>query len=251
MIILNGLVFLYQQALPPLGQTDFALTRGFVPKRLQLVNSGKELALQIPLPPQQQPRGVRDPRIRPAAAKARFREVVLSTETTPTLATMITCMFLHGGWLHLVGNMWFLWIFGNNIEDHLGHIRFVLFYLVCGLIASLVHFAFDPSSPIPTIGASGAIAGVLGAYAVTYPYARVRTLVFLLVFVTMIDLPALIVLGAWFLLDLFNAQQSLVGGNQSGVAVWAHVGGFVAGTLLIWLFSLGSSYPRTKRRRFP
>src|SRR3954447_2304380 len=141
-----------------------------------------------------------------------------------TLLTILFAMFMHGGLLHLAGNMLFLWIFGNNVEDSMGHFRFAAFYLLGGLVATFAQVAIDPSSTTPTLGASGAIAAVLGGYAVLYPRARVVTLIFIIIFVTVIELPALLVLGVWFLLQLASASsQPLHGG---GVAYFAHIGGF-------------------------
>jgi membrane associated rhomboid family serine protease len=148
-------------------------------------------------------------------------------------ASLVTCMFLHGSWMHLLGNMWFLWLFGNNVEDRLGGLLYLLFYLGGGVVASGVHWAVDPESVIPVIGASGAIAAVLGAYAVTWPWARVSCLVFLVIFITIIDVPALVVLGVWFVAQVMAGQQSLVGDVSGGVAWWAHVGGFAAGALVM------------------
>ncbi len=144
--------------------------------------------------------------------------------------SMVTCMFLHGGWMHLIGNMWFLWIFGNNCEDRLGHLLFLLYYLVGGLVASLCHWWVEPASTVPMVGASGAVAAVLGGYAVTWPWARIRTLVFLFVIVTLVDVPALIFLGLWFFGQLLAGSQQ---GPVENVAWWAHVGGFVAGAVLM------------------
>ncbi len=155
-------------------------------------------------------------------------------ELVPAELTVVTSMFLHGGWMHLIGNMLYLWIFGNNIEDAMGHWRFVLFYLLCGAAAALAQVLQDPASATPMIGASGAIAGVLGAYLLLYPRARVLVLVFLGFFVTTLRLPALLVLGFWFVLQFLNAVVS--GEAGGGVAWWAHIGGFVAGLGLILLF---------------
>ena len=155
-------------------------------------------------------------------------------ELVPAELTVVTSMFLHGGWMHLIGNMLYLWIFGNNIEDAMGHWRFVLFYLLCGAAAALAQVLQDPASATPMIGASGAIAGVLGAYLLLYPRARVLVLVFLGFFVTTLRLPALLVLGFWFVLQFLNAV--VAGEAGGGVAWWAHIGGFVAGLGLILLF---------------
>ena len=141
--------------------------------------------------------------------------------------TLFTSMFMHGGILHLVGNMLYLWIFGNNIEDFLGTFRFILFYFLAGIGASLAHILFHPNSMVPMIGASGAIAGVLGAYLILYPRARVMTLVFLFVFIRVIPVPAAFILGLWFFVQIMNA------GFGGGVAWFAHIGGFVIGVLLI------------------
>lgn len=159
--------------------------------------------------------------------------------------TLLSCMFLHGGLLHVAGNMWFLWIFGNNIEDRLGHFRFVLFYLLTGAAATGCHYLIDRQSAAPVIGASGAVAGVMGAYAVLYPFARVRTLVVIVILITTVDLPALVVLGFWFLGQLLSATGQLGMDLNGGVAFWAHVGGFVAGALLIYpaMFGLPEEPP--------
>ena len=146
----------------------------------------------------------------------------------PLYATLLTSLFLHGDWLHLGGNMLYLWIFGNNIEDFLGHLRFLVFYLFCGVAATVAHIASGPDSVLPLIGASGAIAGVLGAYVAAYPSARVLTLVFLFVFVQIIRIPAIIVLGGGFVIQLLNASA---GGGS--VAWYAHIGGFIVGFCLM------------------
>ena len=145
------------------------------------------------------------------------------------LLPLVTAMFMHAGWLHLLGNLLYLWIFGNNVEDVMGHGRFLAFYLLCGLLAAAVQIGAQPESRVPMIGASGAIAGVLGAYLVQFPTARVRTLLFLIVIIRVVALPAVIVLGVWLLLQLIAAGA---GGGQ-GVAWFAHLGGFLAGALFI------------------
>ena len=145
--------------------------------------------------------------------------------------TLITAMFLHGGILHLFGNMLYLWIFGNNIEDRLGSLRFLLFYLISGLGASFTHIFFNPNSQMPMIGASGAIAGILGAYLILFPRANVMTMVFFFFFVRIVPIPAAIVLGLWFFLQMLNI------GMGGGVAWFAHIGGFLIGILLIRIFA--------------
>ncbi len=146
---------------------------------------------------------------------------------------LFSSMFLHGGWLHFLGNMLYLWVFGDNVEDRLGHFRFLVFYLVCGVAAALLHILTDLSSTLPTVGASGAIAGVLGAYLILFPGARVLTLVPIFFFFQLIELPALIFLGLWFVMQFFSGAISLTAGQVGGTAWWAHIGGFVAGMVLI------------------
>ena len=151
------------------------------------------------------------------------------------IVTIFVSMFLHGGWLHLGGNMLYLWIFGDNVEDRLGHFKYLLFYLLCGVIATLTHAFFNPGSRMPSIGASGAIAGVLGAYLLMFPKARVVTLIPIVVFFIIREIPAIIVLGLWFVLQLFVGVASLGvadAQNAGGVAYFAHIGGFAAGMLL-------------------
>jgi membrane associated rhomboid family serine protease len=155
-----------------------------------------------------------------------FRTLAHLPRIYPPL-TLFTSMFLHGGLFHLFGNMLFLWIFGNNVEEYLGSLRFLFFYLFCGLAAGLTQIAFSPNSRVPMIGASGAVAGVLGAYFILYPRARVLTLVFLLFFIRIVPIPAAYVLGFWFILQLLNV------GLGGGVAWFAHIGGFISGILLI------------------
>ncbi len=149
--------------------------------------------------------------------------------------TVLTSMFLHGGWFHLIGNMWFLWLFGNNIEDSMGRSRYLPFYLICGFTAAALQTLLNPGSAVPMVGASGAISGIMGAYVVLYPRVRVHLLVVLVVFITRIEVPAYVMLGYWFLLQLLGGT-STIGTQQGGVAFWAHVGGFVAGAALIQLF---------------
>jgi len=146
----------------------------------------------------------------------------------------LTSMFLHGGWFHLLGNMWFLWVFGNNVEDSMGRVRFVVFYLLTGLAAAAAQTLANPASPIPMIGASGAIGGVMGAYAALYPRARVEMLIVLGFYVTRAAVPAVVVLGYWFLIQLLSGIPTLAA-EGGGVAFWAHAGGFVAGLLLSFL----------------
>ncbi len=196
LIALNVLVFLYELSIGPVRQATFVRSFALVPADL-------------------------------FAGSANTSALAAGT-------TIITSMFLHGGVLHVAGNMLFLWIFGNNIEDATGRFRFVLFYLCCGAAAALCHAARSPQSPVPMIGASGAVSGILGAYLLLYPRARVLTLVPLGFFVRVIEIPAMVVLGFWFVIQFLYALA--LPEASSGVAWQAHVGGFVAGGTLIGLF---------------
>ena len=152
--------------------------------------------------------------------------------------SVLVSMFLHGGWLHIGGNMLYLWIFGNNVEDRLKRLLFIVFYLLGGLAATALQLAFGPDSAVPNVGASGAIAAILGAYLVLFPHARVYTIVFFF-FITAVELPAVVVLGLWFVLQLFSGVGGLGADVSSGVAYWAHVGGFAFGAAVTWLFFRG------------
>lgn len=165
------------------------------------------------------------------------RELMCVVDAQPAPATVVTSMFLHGGWFHLIGNMVFLWVFGNNIEDAMGHSRFVLFYLLSGIAAAAAQMVINPDSVVPMVGASGAVSGVLGAYLLLYPRVRVHTIVFLGFYVTTIALPAYLMLGYWILLQVLGGLPSLAGADRGGVAFFAHIGGFVAGLVLIKLFA--------------
>lgn len=217
----NTVIFLGSLRLAPVDQAVLWYGRGFVPARMGQLVHDRPLVVEQKLPDPQRPQLVKTWRmvLQPAP-----REILLS---------LATCMFLHGNWLHLIGNMWFLWVFGNNVEDRLGHVTFLLFYLLGGLLASACHWMIEPNSTTPVIGASGAVAAMLGAYAITWPWARVKTLLFLFVFITVVDLPALMVLGVWFLMQLVSATEASRVQMSGGVAWWAHVGGFVAGLALM------------------
>lgn len=199
LIGINALVFLYQLALPGHAGERFVYTFGMIPA---------VLFGYAALPP--------------------------SLAEIPSWATIFTSMFLHGGLMHIAGNMLFLWVFGNNVEDAMGHARFIVFYLLCGVAAALTQGFSDPSSQIPMIGASGAISGVLGAYLILHPRAEVHTLLFLGIFIRVIELPAMIVLGLWFGLQVLSAL--VASGEGGGIAFLAHIGGFIAGAILIPLF---------------
>jgi membrane associated rhomboid family serine protease len=198
-ILANVLIFLYQVSLGPRQGQLFVYQFGAIPA---VVFGGKHL---------------------PA-----------SLATIPPTLSLFTSMFLHGGWMHLIGNMWFLWIFADNIEDAMGRTRFLVFYFLSGLAASLCHAFANPASTIPTVGASGAISGVLGAYFLLYPRAQVLVLIPLGFFTRLIYLPAVVALGFWFLLQLFSG--TIGAGQGGGVAWWAHIGGFLAGMLMVGFF---------------
>jgi membrane associated rhomboid family serine protease len=227
LVALNVLVYLWMSRLPEWEQQKLAYQRGFVPARIAQLDRPYPIYVSIDVP-------VHFPffgdRIVP-------RPLELAPAPRQIWMSLLTCMFLHGSWMHLLGNMWFLWLFGNNVEDRLGPFFYLTLYIFGGLMASGAHWMITPNSVMPVIGASGAIAAVLGAYAVTWPWARVSCLVFLVIFVTIVDLPALIVLGAWFLVQVLSGQAALDGAGSGGVAWWAHIGGFVAGMALMPLLS--------------
>ena len=191
--------FLWQESLPPRLQESVTYSLGVVPAVLFGYNA---------LPP--------------------------DLQLVPGWASIFTSMFMHGSWLHLIGNTWFLWIFGRGVEGAMGHIRYFFFYFICGIAAALTQSLADPTSTLPMIGASGAIAGVLGAYFILYPYANVRVLVLFFLFIRVVNVPALIVLGLWFLGQVLSGAATPM--DQGGVAVWAHIGGFLAGVALVALF---------------
>ncbi|QDT05290.1 Rhomboid family protein [Rubripirellula lacrimiformis] len=210
---------------------------GFVPLRLTdpsaVATVQQQMAVQTPL-----------------GVQVAVVEHVLAPAVISPWMTVITCMFLHGGWMHFIGNMWFLYIFGDNVEDRLGHVGYTLMYLGTGIAAGLAHYATDSGSPIPTIGASGAIAGVMGAYAWFYPHARVQAVLPIVIFLQIFVLPAPIFLGIWFAIQTFSGVSATASGDASGVAWWAHIGGFAAGALVALIVGrahLGRS-PVTERR---
>ena len=171
------------------------------------------------------------------------RGIIWSIETpVATWVTIFTSMFMHGGFMHFAGNMMFLWVFGDNIEDRLGHVKYLFFYLLTGVVATLAHLAIDPSSSTPLVGASGAISGVLGAYVVLYPYNRIKALVVLYI-ITVIELRAAILLGLWFVWQLFQGFISLGISSQVNVAFFAHIGGFVAGSSILVAIKLVAREP--------
>lgn len=225
LVAVNVLAFLWFLQLSPRQRDDATLHRGFIPARVDQLVHPQKLDVWRDVPARRWDG-------RPVVVRQKIGE--LPPDRGQIILSLFTCMFLHAGWIHLLGNMWFLWLFGNNVEDRLGHVVFLLFYLAGGLFASGCHWLFNMESLAPVVGASGAVAAVLGAYAISWPWARVHTLVFLVIFITVVDLPALAVLGAWFLLQLVQGHAQLAGvPDAGGVAWWAHVGGFVAGMAMM------------------
>jgi len=226
LVAVNVAAYLWLSALPARQEQMAVLAYGFIPARIGQLIEPKPITVEIPRRQLQTPEGL----------VVEFERFQFPPQPLQILLSLVTCMFLHGGWWHLIGNMWFLSIFGNNVEDRLGSAVYLMFYLGGGLAATAAQWLINPASTSSVIGASGAVAAVLGAYAITWPWARIESLVFLFVFFTIIELPALFVLGLWFVGQLLEAMQVLnLPGNQlaysSGVAWWAHVGGFVAGLL--------------------
>ncbi len=210
LILINVLVFLYEVSLGS-RTNDFIFAYSVVP--IAIVHGVPQTAFQG-VPP----------------------DIAFQTPQ-PVYLTLLTSMFMHGGWLHLGGNMLFLYIFGDNVEDRMGHLGYLIFYLFCGIIASMAQIFVDPNSVIPSLGASGAIAGVLAAYLVLFPWSRVDTVIFIVIFFTIVRIPALLLIGLWFVLQFFDGLSSLATTQQSqgGVAYFAHIGGFVAGLLITLL----------------
>lgn len=227
-------VFVWQASAPDGGE-EIISRYGMIPVRVTRNEAGPLLA-SLPEPA----------RARSGELVIVHRERELPALTIPPWMTLITCMFLHGGLMHIVGNLWFLWIFGDNIEDRYGHVPFLIMYLLSGIVASLLQLASNPTSPIPTVGASGAIAGVMGSYLVLFPHARVVTLIPLGIIWHATLLPAPLFLGIWFLFQFASAAFSQP--DVGGVAFWAHVGGFVAGAgLTLWGKSNGWLTPTSGR----
>src|SRR5882757_1931354 len=197
LIMLNVLTFLYEVSLPPRAGQALIYTFGLIPSHTEM--------LFVP------------------------HGATLSQALLP----MVTSMFLHGGWMHLLGNMLFLWVFGGAVEDALGHFQYLLFYFLCGIGSAATHLAFNWGSKIPTVGASGAISGIMGAFIVLYPRSRVTTLIPALFLFFTIRIPAVLMLGYWFFIQVFSGVASLGMSDQGGVAWWAHVGGFLLGAILV------------------
>jgi len=208
LIVVNTLIFLYQWSLGPRVGEQFVFAYGMIPARIDLLLTGGGVTFG------------------------------------QTFSPLLTSTFLHGGWLHLIGNMWFLWVFGDNVEDQFGHVRYLVFYLLCGVGAGLVHTLFNLHSTVPAVGASGAISGVLGAYLVMFPGRRVLTVVWVVFFIFTVELPAFILLGYWFVLQALSGLGSLGMKAAGGVAWWAHIGGFLLGA------AFTRAFRRPRRRVF-
>ncbi|MBN1908934.1 MAG: rhomboid family intramembrane serine protease [Pirellulales bacterium] len=226
-IAVNVVIFFWISRLTH-GQREWVtLHRGFVPARVSQLFNPRPIAI---------PRQVLVQH--PFFGRAILQgQVVMPPDRGEILLSFLTSQFLHGSWLHVIMNMWYLALFGKNVEDRLGRGVFLLFYLVGGVLAAACHWAIEPNSITPVIGASGAVAAVLGGYAIAWPWARVHTLIFLIVFITIIDVPALVLLGIWFLMQLMEAHGQLNLHLAGGVAWWAHVGGFLAGMAMMPLLS--------------
>jgi rhomboid family protein len=216
LVLVNAMVFILQLTLSPESLQQMAYLFGIVPARF----THQEWAASVGFP-------------------------------VGTYWPVLTHQFLHGGWLHVISNMWALWIFGDNVEDRMGSVRFTIFYLVCGSVAGLVHIFINPDSVVPTVGASGAIAGVLGAYLMFFPTSRILVLFPIFIFPLFFEVPAVLYLVIWFLTQLFSGTLSLAGpARVADIAWWAHIGGFICGMILCWVFarrspSRGTPYEAT------
>ncbi len=233
LIALNVLVYFFQWVLDDQARTRFVFRFGAIPRAFQVIGKGEQ-AFSMPLgQPQWVLRNGQEVLVDPPLADVR-----LSGTWAAALVPLVTSMFLHGSWLHVIGNMWFLWLFGDNVEDRLGRARFVLLYLLSGLAATVSQVIVNWGELTPIIGASGAVAGVLGAYMITYPYARVLTFVpFFYFFWPVVELPAFVFLLLWFLMQFVQGTAALAVPAAGGVAWWAHVGGFIAGLILMRLIA--------------
>jgi membrane associated rhomboid family serine protease len=218
-IIINALVFLYQLSLDYISQQEFILSFGLIPATFTdtpLNSIVSEYSYQI--------------------STILKRSITLDAVPGNPFLTTFTSMFMHGSLMHIIGNMWFLWIFGDNVESTFGHARFGIFYLLCGIGAAFTQIFIDVSSMIPMVGASGAIAGVLGAYMLRFPRARVHVFIFLFIIITTIQIPAFIVIGIWFFTQISSGLGALGSGQSAGIAWFAHIGGFIAGVIFERIF---------------
>jgi membrane associated rhomboid family serine protease len=233
LIAITALAFVGQ--LMELGETGSTLVEryGMIPKRVWQPESAIYL-----------------PEVVPVGSELVLREREAERPPFTPWFTLLTCIFLHGGWMHFLGNMWFLFIFGDNVEDRVGHVGYLLFYVFCGVAASAAHLFTNPGSYVPTIGASGAIAGVMGAYFLLYPRAMVLSVVPLFFFLQMVVLPAPVFLGVWFVIQFFQGAADITSTQTGGVAWWAHIGGFVVGYLIAAaLRATGETRPPVQQTR--
>ncbi len=221
---LNVLMLVWVARMPAIEQQLVIYERGFVPARIGAMLRGQPMTVKIG-------QTMRHPRF--GVPLQVVRTIELDSKPRQVLASLFTTMFLHAGWPHLIGNMWFLLIFGNNVEDRLGHLAFLGFYFLGGLLATAGHWLQDPASMTPVVGASGAVAAILGAYVVTWPWARIHTLLLLGCIPLFLDFPAAVVLGVWFVVQLLSARAAIGIDMTGGVAFLAHVCGFVAGAALM------------------
>ena len=227
LVAINVLVFIWSGRLTDLQEQLLVYRRGFIPLRMRKLSDRRPITVPVE---ELVPIGI-------FGTWAMQRPLQLEPDPREIYASLITCMFLHGSWIHLLGNMWFLYLFGNNVEDRLGPLPYLILYLGGGLIASSFALALRSAQHDSRNRRSGAVAVILGAYTVTWPWARVQTLVILVFFVTFMEVPALVVNGVWFLGQLIAGQEAMRRATAGGVAWWVHVGGFIAGSLLMPLFS--------------
>ncbi|MBI3861984.1 MAG: rhomboid family intramembrane serine protease [Planctomycetia bacterium] len=225
-IAVCGLVFLAQLADSHDGQDEIVETFGMIPVRVYHPDATIPVEEAVLV------------RTQDGIEKRTIERELPPLKFSPWI-TLLTCTFLHGGWMHFLGNMWFLHIFGDNVEDRFGHFGYVLFYLGCGIAASAAHLVLNASPTVPTIGASGAIAGVMGAYLYLYPRAHVEALVPIVFFIQIMVVPAPLFLIIWFAMQFFQGTFSITSSESGGVAWWAHVGGFAAGFIIAWLLDRG------------
>jgi len=233
-IALTAVVFLLQLKEPE-GDQKLVENYAMIPARVR----NPEAKVEIPVSAERNPR----------TGQVTIHREEIGPPVIPPIFTMLTCVFLHGGWMHFLGNMWFLVIFGDNVEDRLGHIGYLIFYLASGVAASAVHLLSDPGSTVPTVGASGAIAGVMGAYFFWFRHSYVRALLPLGAFTQVLVVPAPVFLGIWFVMQLIPGIGSVTGGASEGVAWWAHIGGFVVGAVVAVLVGRQETPPYEPRHR--
>jgi membrane associated rhomboid family serine protease len=234
MIGICTLVFLLQLADDPTAEASLVEKFGMIPALVRHPDK---------------PVTIREKHLDPARQRIIVEEREITAAINPWL-TLVTCIFLHGGWMHFLGNVWFLHIFGDNVEDRLGHVGYLIFYIFCGVMASVAHLVTNAGSTVPTIGASGAIAGVMGAYFLLYPRSMVTSVLPIFVFIQVVVLPAPVFLGIWFLIQFVQGAASVTSVESTGVAWWAHIGGFASGAAIAaGLRAIGETSPPVEQRR--